>query len=135
MGKLINRTHNERFFDEYAYFDQVLAERFNIESGGVEHYIKKMKECVVEARDVIPEFDTTLARFLKMKDRYSKLDEGHTSFEEFQGKDEDVVWISVFMQKLDADADPLSKYAKIDFKKKKTKNKSFMDKLKGALKK
>ncbi|MBE5912807.1 hypothetical protein SAMN02910377_02338 [Pseudobutyrivibrio ruminis] len=124
-----NRIVNENFYDEYQYFDSVLAKRFKIEENGVVRYIKEMKNAVIDVRDVLPEWDPTIARLQKMKVRYDSLDNAESSFDDFQGKDEDVVWIKVFLTKLESHADPLSKYSKLEFTYKKRK-KSFFQKLK-----
>ena len=57
-----NRIVNENFYDEYQYFDSVLAKRFKIEENGVVKYIKEMKNAVIDVRDVLPEWDPTSAR-------------------------------------------------------------------------
>ncbi len=131
MGSIKSRMHNERFYDAYRYFDRVLADYLDVDENGVNTYLIKMKEAVVEAREVINEWDVTYERLVKIRTRYNNLDKQHTSFDDFQGKDEDVVWMTVFMEKLDAKADPLGKYSTMEFTyKKRSTNKSFLDKLK-----
>ncbi len=109
------RKINERFFDEYKYFNDVLCERLGVDDHGVTEYLKRMKECVTEAREAIPEWDVTFQRLVNIKKRSDNLKTQETTFDDFQGKDEDVVWMNVFMEKLDADADPLSKYKTMKF--------------------
>lgn len=116
MTKKAIRKTNERFYDEYKIFDQMLCERFNIEEHGVSTYMKRMKEAVVEAREAIPEWDFTYERMERLQKRHAGLKSADISFEDFQGKDEDVVWMHVFTEKLDANADPLSKYSTMEFK-------------------
>ena len=128
-----NRIVNERFYDAYILFDDMLAQRFKLEEGGVTKYMAKMKECYTEAREHIPEWDDTFKRLQHLQARFNSLKEGEVAFEHFQGKDEDVVWMSVFKEKMDAEADVLSKYSKIDFSKKK-KNEGFFGKLFGLFK-
>ena len=113
-----NRLTNERFYDAFILFDDMLAQKYNIEEEGVKKYMEKMKECYTEARDLIPEWDDTFKRLTHIRNRFISLKDGKVAFEHFQGKDEDVVWMQVFQEKLDAQADVLSKYAKIDFAKK-----------------
>ena len=85
--------------------------------------MKRMKEAVIEARDAIAEWDVTYDRLKKIKDRYEGLSTQETSFDEFQGKDEDVVWIRIFISKIESKADPLSKYKNLNFTyKKRTKS-------------
>ncbi len=130
MGSIKSRMHNERFYDAYRYFDRVLADYLDVDENGVNTYLIKMKEAVVEAREVINEWDVTYERLVKIRTRYNNLDKQHTSFDDFQGKDEDVVWMTVFMEKLDAKADPLGKYSTMEFTyKTRGTNKSFFDKL------
>ena len=128
-----NRIVNERFYDAYILFDDMLAQRFKLEEGGVVKYMDKMKECYTEAREHIPEWDDTFKRLQHLQVRFNSLKDGKVAFEHFQGKDEDVVWMSVFKEKMDAEADVLSKYSKIDFSKKK-KDKGFFGKLLGIFK-
>jgi hypothetical protein len=124
-----NRVINKNFYDEYAYFDSVLAEHFGVEENGVDEYIKRMKHAVIDVRDVLPEWDSTIARLEKMKARYLGLNTFEDSFDDYQGKDEDVVWMLIFYEKMDQDADPLAKYSKLEFTYKKRK-KSLMQRLK-----
>lgn len=128
-----NRIVNERFYDAYILFDDMLAQRFKLEEGGVGKYMAKMKECYTEAREHIPEWDDTFKRLQHLQARFNSLKDGKVAFEHFQGKDEDVVWMSVFKEKMDAEADVLSKYSKIDFSKKK-KDEGFFGKLLGIFK-
>ena len=128
-----NRIVNERFYDAYILFDDMLAQRFKLEEGGVVKYMAKMKECYTEAREHIPEWDDTFKRLQHLQVRFNSLKDGKVAFEHFQGKDEDVVWMSVFKEKMDAEADVLSKYSKIDFSKKK-KDEGFFGKLLGIFK-
>lgn len=128
-----NRIVNERFFDAYILFDDTLAQKYKVEEDGVKKYMEKMKECYTEAKDHIPEWDDTFKRLNHIRTRYIALKDGKVAFEHFQGKDEDVVWMSVFQEKLDAEADVLSKYAKIDFASKKKKQ-GFFGKLFGFFK-
>ena len=125
------KVFNERFYDEYKYFDEILCERLKVEEDGVPAYLRKMKECYIEAKDAIPEWDVTFERLKSIRERYTNLKNDINVFKHFQGKDEDVVWMNVFKEKLDADADPLSKYSRMDFSKKK-KNKGILAKLFGA---
>ena len=127
--KSINRVTNEGFYDEYEYFDEFLAEHFNVEENGVIEYIKRMKHAVIEVREALPEWDSTIARLEKMKKRYEDLNNTEHSFDDYQGKDEDVVWIRIFMEKIDAKADPLTKYSKLTFLYKKRKR-SLLSRLK-----
>ncbi|MBE5909858.1 DUF6548 family protein [Pseudobutyrivibrio sp.] len=115
MGTSNTRKINERFYDEYNYFDKVLCERLNIEEHGVSGYLAKMKEAVIEAREVIPEWDVTRNRLTNIQKRHADLKQNDEYFEDFQGKDEDVVWMQVFCEKLEANADPLSKYSTMKF--------------------
>jgi hypothetical protein len=124
-----NRIRNENFFDEFAFFDEILAEHLKVTENGVKEYVNQMKHAVIDVRDVLPEWDLTIARLNKMQDRYDGLKNIETSFDDFQGKDEDVVWIRVFLSKLDQGADPLTKYSKLVFTYKKRK-KTLMQKLK-----
>ena len=133
MSSTSNRVVNERFYDAYILFDEMLAQRFKLEEGGVAKYMAKMKECYTEAREHIPEWDDTYKRLNHLQSRFNSLKDGKTAFEHFQGKDEDVVWMSVFKEKMDAEADVLSKYSKIDFSKK-NKNQGFLGKLFGLFK-
>ena len=128
-----NRIVNERFYDAYILFDDMLAQRFKLEEGGVVKYMAKMKECYTEAREHIPEWDDTFKRLQHLQVRFNSLKDGKVAFEHFQGKDEDVVWMSVFKEKMDAEADVLSKYSKIDFSKKK-RDEGFFGKLLGIFK-
>lgn len=116
MAQSTTRKINERFYDEYKVFDMILCERFNIEEHGVSTYMKKMKEAVTEAREAIPEWDVTYNRLEHIQKRHAGLKTSDLSFDDFQGKDEDVVWMQVFCEKLDANADPLSKYSTMEFK-------------------
>ena len=117
-----NRVTNQTFFAEYEYFDFYLSEYLKVdEEKGVETYMKRMKEAVIEARDAIAEWDVTYDRLKKIKDRYEGLSTQETSFDEFQGKDEDVVWIRIFISKIESKADPLSKYKNLNFTYKKRK--------------
>ena len=111
-----NRVTNQNFFAEYEYFDFYLSEYLKVdEEKGVETYMARMKEAVIEARDAIAEWDVTYDRLKKIKDRYEGLSTQETSFDEFQGKDEDVVWIRIFISKIESKADPLSKYKNLKF--------------------
>lgn len=117
-----NRVTNQNFFAEYEYFDFYLSEYLKVdEEKGVETYMERMKEAVIEARDAIAEWDVTYDRLKKIKDRYEGLSTQETSFDEFQGKDEDVVWIRIFISKIESKADPLSKYKNLNFTYKKRK--------------
>ncbi len=109
------RRINERFMEAYIDFDEILCERFNIEKDGAHFYLVKMKEAVLEAREAIPEYDITYDRLKAIRNRYLALKQGGAVIDDFQGKDEDVVWMQVFEEKLDADADPLSKYSRMTF--------------------
>ena len=121
-----NRVTNKDFYNEYEYFDFFLSEHLKSEEKcGVITYMKKMKEAVIEARDAIAEWDTTYERMEKIKNRYDGLSTFETSFDEFQGKDEDVVWMRIFITKIESGADPLTKYSKMSFTYKKRK-KSFI---------
>ncbi|QFJ56335.1 DUF6548 family protein [Pseudobutyrivibrio xylanivorans] len=133
MGSEKNRVINERFYDAYLDFDEVLCGRLNVKEDGVKKYQIKMKECYTEARDVIPEWDVVYARLKAIRARHQNLTQGTAKFDEFQGKDEDVVWMQIFCEKLDADADPLSKYSKYSFEKRK--HKGFFAKLMEAFSK
>ena len=124
-----NRIRNENFYDEYKYFDELLAERFGVEENGVGEYVKRMKHAVIDVRDVLPEWDATIERLLKIKSRYESLKNADISFDDFHGKDEDFIWIKIFMEKMESDADPLTKYGKLEFTYKKRK-KSILDRLK-----
>ncbi|MBR4708258.1 MAG: hypothetical protein IKP29_09405 [Pseudobutyrivibrio sp.] len=111
-----NRITNQNFFAEYEYFDFYLSEYLKVdEDKGVETYMKRMKEAVIEAREAIAEWDVTYDRLKKIKNRYEGLSTQETSFDEFQGKDEDVVWIRIFISKIESKADPLSKYKNLNF--------------------
>jgi hypothetical protein len=111
-----NRITNQNFYAEYEYFDFYLSEYLKVdEDKGVETYMKRMKEAVIEAREAIAEWDVTYDRLKKIKDRYEGLSTQETSFDEFQGKDEDVVWIRIFISKIESKADPLSKYKNLNF--------------------
>lgn len=123
-----NRITNRNFYEEYKYFDFLLCKHFKIEENGVIEYMKRMKEAVIDVRDIVSEWDSTYERLQKIKERYDGLDTSASSFDEFLGKDEDVVWIRIFLTKIDSGADPLSKYAKIEFTYKK-RPKSFMQKI------
>ena len=117
-----NRVTNQNFYAEYEYFDFYLSEYLKVdEEKGVETYMKRMKEAVIEARDAIAEWDVTYDRLKKIKNRYEGLSTQETSFDEFQGKDEDVVWIRIFISKIESKADPLSKYKNLNFTYKKRK--------------
>ena len=129
MAKSKFRRTNEKFFDEYKFFDQFLCERYNYEENGVSNYLAKMKESYIEAKDAIHEWDVTYERLTAIKKRFDGLENNETSFDDFQGKDEDVVWMQVFCEKLDANADPLSKYKTLKFTYKK-RPKTFWQKLK-----
>jgi|GEM_PF-2314226 len=109
------RRTNEKFFDEYRIFDEIMCERWNYDEDGVGKYLEKMKDSYIEAKDAINEWDTTYQRLTAIKKRFDDLDNNETSFDDFQGKDEDVVWMQVFCEKLDANADPLSKYKTLKF--------------------
>ena len=127
-----NRITNQNFYDEYAYFDTFLAEYLKVPENGVDQYIKQMKHAVIDVRDVLPEWDATIERLEKMKERYAHLNNADMSFDDFQGKDEDVVWIRIFLEKISNDADPLTKYSKLKFTYKKRK-KSLMQRIKELL--
>jgi hypothetical protein len=129
MSSTKNRKVNERFYDYYKYFDEIVGELFGAEEDGVKRYLDKMKESYTEARDIIPEWDITYERLEHIRQRFMRLRDGDVAFEHFQGKDEDVVWMQVFQEKMDAKADPLAKYAKIDFSSKQGGH-SFWDKVK-----
>lgn len=123
-----NRITNQNFFDEYKYFDFLLAQHLKISENGVDEYINEMKHAVIDVREVLPEWDATIARLCKIKSRYEGLNNAELSFDDFQGKDEDVVWMRVFIIKLDSDADPLTKYSKLEFQYKKRKQ-TFLQKI------
>ena len=116
-----NRIVNQNFYDEYKYFDEFLANYLNVEENGVDEYIKRMKLAIYEVKDVLPEWMPTIARLEKMKTRFLSLDDAKVSFDDFQGKDEDVVWIRIFLEKIEQKADPLEKYSKLKFTFKKRK--------------
>ncbi|SFI15839.1 hypothetical protein SAMN04487830_12628 [Pseudobutyrivibrio sp. OR37] len=116
-----NRITNQNFYDEYKYFDEFLAEHLHVEENGVDEYVKKMKHAIYEVKDVLPEWMPTIERLEKMKARFLSLDGAKVSFDDFQGKDEDVVWIRIFLEKIDQKADPLEKYSKLKFTFKKRK--------------
>ncbi len=116
-----NRITNKNFYDEYKYFDEFLAEHLHVEENGVDEYVKKMKHAIYEVKDVLPEWMPTIERLEKMKARFLILDGAEVSFDDFQGKDEDVVWIRIFLEKIDQKADPLEKYSKLKFTFKKRK--------------
>jgi hypothetical protein len=116
-----NRIVNKNFYDEYKYFDEYLANYLNMEENGVDEYIKRMKQAIYEVKDVLPEWMPTIARLEKMKTRFLSLDGAEVSFDDFQGKDEDVVWIRIFLEKIEQKADPLEKYSKLKFTFKKRK--------------
>ena len=80
-----------------------------------------MKEAIYEVKDVLPEWMPSIARFEKIKARFESLDNAQVSFDDFQGKDEDVVWMRILMEKIEAGADPLAKYSKLKFTFKKRK--------------
>ena len=63
-----------------------------------------------------------------IRERYQILKQGKSKFDDVHGKDEDVVWIQIFRERLDAKADPLAKYSKLSFEKKK-KNQGFFQRL------
>jgi len=110
-----NRRRNENFYDEYRYFDLKLCKKYGIEEDGVGKYMDLMKHAVVEAREQIPEWDSIYERLAYIKKRYYSLENAELSFDEFQGKDEDVVWMRIFMEKIDSMADPLYKYSQMTF--------------------
>ena len=116
-----NRITNENFYDEYCFFDDYLADYLNVDENGVTEYIKRMKEAIYEVKDVLPEWMRSIARFEKIKARFESLDNAQVSFDDFQGKDEDVVWMRILMEKIEAGADPLTKYSKLKFTFKKRK--------------
>ena len=116
-----NRIINENFYDEYSFFDDYLADYLGVEENGVTEYIKRMKLCIYEVKDVLPEWMPTIERFEKIKARFESLDNAVASFDDFQGKDEDVVWMRILMEKIEAGADPLTKYSKLKFTFKKRK--------------
>ncbi len=116
-----NRITNHNFFDEYEFFDALLAESFKVENDGIQTYINKMKEGNIEASERIPEWNNTIARLEHLKKRYEALKNAESSFDDYQGKDEDVVWIRIFITKLNSKADPLSKYSQLVFYYKKRK--------------
>ncbi len=116
MARSKTRKINERFYDAYQDFDYVLCEYLGVKEDGVQVYRNRMKEAVLEAREVIPEWDSINLRLEAIRNRYQVLKQGTEHFDDFQGKDEDVVWMQVFCERLDAQADPLAKYAKMDFK-------------------
>lgn len=116
-----NRITNENFYDEYSFFDDYLADYLGVEENGVTEYIKRMKLCIYEVKDVLPEWMPTIERFEKIKARFESLDNAVASFDDFQGKDEDVVWMRILMEKIEAGADPLTKYSKLKFTFKKRK--------------
>ena len=74
-----------------------------------------MKEAVTEAREAIPKWDVTYQRLKNIKKRSDGLKSQELTFDDFQGKDEDVVWMNIFCEKMDANADPLSKYSTMSF--------------------
>ena len=114
MGNSKTRQVNERFFEAYKEFDDMLSMLYGVEKDGVGHYIDKMKEAVTEVKEAIPEWEATFLRLNRIRSRYLSL-KSNAGFDDFQGKDEDIVWIQVFCERLDAEADPLSKYAKMSF--------------------
>lgn len=110
-----NKVRNKNFYDEYKYFDFMLAENLKSdEDEGVNTYISKMEHCVVEAWDYITEWESTLNRLKKIRERFISLKNAELSFDDFQGKDEDIAWMRIFLTKLESKSDPLSKYANLN---------------------
>lgn len=128
MATTKTRKINERFYDAYQDFDDVLCEQLGVESDGVKAYRMKMKECWYEAKEAIPEWENMDQRLNAIRERYTVLKEGKSTFDDFHGKDEDVVWMQIFLERLEAKADPLAKYSKLSFERK-NKNKGFLQRL------
>lgn len=122
------RRTNERFYDAYLDFDDQLCELMGVEKDGVQAYRMRMKEAWYEAKELIPEWESIDQRLEVIRERYQILKQGKSKFDDVHGKDEDVVWIQIFRERLEAKADPLSKYSKLSFEKKK-KNKGFFQRL------
>ncbi len=119
MGRKTNKLLNKRFYESYSDFDYYICEKYKFAEDGVGKYMKKMKECYLEAKEAIPEWEVTYDRLEHLHTRFHRLKNSESEFTDFQGKDEDVVWMQVFYEKLDAGADPLAKYSKLSFDKKK----------------
>ncbi len=122
------RRTNERFYDAYLDFDDQLCELMGVEKDGVQAYRMRMKEAWYEAKELIPEWESIDQRMELIRERYQILKQGKSKFDDVHGKDEDVVWIQIFRERLDAKADPLSKYSKLSFEKKK-RNQGFFQRL------
>lgn len=122
------RRTNERFYDAYLDFDDQLCELMGVEKDGVQAYRMRMKEAWYEAKELIPEWESIDQRLEVIRERYQILKQGKSKFDDVHGKDEDVVWIQIFRERLDAKADPLAKYSKLSFEKKK-KNQGFFQRL------
>ncbi len=122
------RRTNERFYDAYLDFDDQLCELLGVEKDGVQAYRMRMKEAWYEAKELIPEWESIDQRLEVIRERYQVLKQGKSKFDDVHGKDEDVVWIQIFRERLDAQADPLAKYSKLSFEKKK-KDKGIFQKL------
>ena len=75
---------NEKFFDEYRIFDEIMCERWNYDEDGVGKYLEKMKDSYIEAKDAINEWDTTYQRLTAIKKRFDDLENNETSFDDFQ---------------------------------------------------
>lgn len=112
------RRTNERFYDAYLDFDEQLCNLMGVEKDGVQAYRMRMKEAWYEAKEIIPEWESIDQRLEVIRERYQILKQGKSKFDDVHGKDEDVVWIQIFRERLDAKADPLAKYSKISFEKK-----------------
>ena len=122
------RRTNERFYDAYLDFDDQLCELMGVEKDGVQAYRMRMKEAWYEAKELIPEWESIDQRMELIRERYQILKQGKSKFDDVHGKDEDVVWIQIFRERLDAKADPLSKYSKLSFEQKK-RNQGFFQRL------
>ncbi len=127
-----NRIMNKNFFDEYSYFNAYLADYLNVDENGVTEYVKRMKLAIYEVKDELPEWMPTIERLEKIKARFESLNNAEASFDDYQGKDEDVVWMLIFIEKIEASADPLTKYSKLKFTFKKRK-KSLLQRFFGFL--
>lgn len=127
------RKINERFYDVYSDFDEHLCQLLDVDDDGVQAYRMRMKEAWYEAKEAIPEWETIDKRLENIRERYLILKKGGSRFDDFHGKDEDVVWMKIFKERLDAKADPLSKYSRLNFGNKK-RNKSFFQRLVDLLK-
>ena len=115
------RRTNERFYDAYLDFDDQLCELMGVEKDGVQAYRMRMKEAWYEAKELIPEWESIDQRLEVIRERYQILKQGKSKFDDVHGKDEDVVWIRIFISKIESKADPLSKYKNLNFTYKKRK--------------